>query len=723
MTDATIHAITVFLTTLAGAAGRSFVLGCVAAAALALFRTKSVRVKLFVWKGVLLAALAMPLLMSLGPSIRVAVPVPSLPERNVTTSSPSTRPVAMDALQVAQLVPNKLAGNARRVHKRAQSEPAPVIPDSVLPIASAPIAIPERREIPWISIIFGVYAAIAVAFLVRVGIGIYFSNRLVRFSLSVDEPWALQALTLASRAAGLRKAPYLAESETLAVPVMVGVFKPTILLTPGWQEWNSDEFAAVLAHEISHIARRDALTQRLALIHRAIFWFSPLAWWLERQLGDLAEQASDEAALAGGMDRTRYAEALLGFFAELEAGQERVWWQGVSMAKTGQAEKRVDRILAWRGAMSNRLTKSLMVVLVVVAAPLVALTAAVRPAAYDIQAPPAPAAPPAPGVPAASVAAPSPAPDPAQAPAAPAAPAPPANAKDADPEIHIVMPPLPAIPPMHVEVPPINVDLPPMHVAVPQIRIETPAVPAMPQQDILVQPPVTFSMSGDWNFYRGGRGGYWVGRYNDWGPRFIIVTKNSDELTMSGDRDDAEHARALKGKIPGDFVWFERDQKSYIISDQATVDRAKQLWQPNLELEKQQRDLQKQQEGLARQAEDAVRKIEDMKIKVPDLSAEMQKVQEALKKLNSEGGTMNEIGDLQRQMGEILREIGEAQRDAGRTAGIMGREQGEWGRKMGEVGRRQGEIGRKQAEQAREAARQMQQLLDDAVAKGLAKPE
>ena len=504
---------------------------------------------------------------------------------------------------------------------------------------------------------------------------------------------------------------------------MVSVRKPTILLTTGWRTWDPDELDAVLAHEVSHVARRDALTQRLALIHRAIFWFSPLAWWLERHLADLAEQASDEAALAGGMDRTRYAEALLGFFAELEASQKRVWWQGVSMAKTGQAEKRVDRILAWRGAMSNKLTKSLAIIVVAVAAPVVALTAAVRPAAYDIQTPPAPAAPPAPGVPAASVAAPSPAPDPAQAPAAPATPAPPANAEDPDPQIHIVIPPQPAIPPMHVEVPPINVDLPPMHVAVPQIHIETPAVPAMPQQDILIQPPMTSSMLGDWNFYREGRGGYWVGRYNDWGPRFIIVTKNSDELTMSGDRDDAEHARALKGKIPGDFVWFERDQKSYIISDQATVDRAKQLWQPNLELEKQQRDLQKQQEDLARQAEDAVRKIEDMKIKVPDLSAEMQKVQEAMKKLNSEGGTMNEIGDLQRQMGEILREIGEAQRNAGRTAGIMGREQGEWGRKMGEIGRREGEIGRKQAEQAREAARQMQQLLDDAVAKGLAKPE
>ena len=55
---------------------------------------------------------------------------------------------------------------------------------------------------------------------------------------------------------------------------------------------------AVIAHEVSHVVRRDALTQRLSLLHRAIFWFSPLAWWLDRHLAELAEQASDEAALS-----------------------------------------------------------------------------------------------------------------------------------------------------------------------------------------------------------------------------------------------------------------------------------------------------------------------------------------------------------------------------------------------------------------------------------------
>src|SRR6202034_3808343 len=108
--------------------------------------------------------------------------------------------------------------------------------------------------------------------------------------------------------------------------------------------------------------------------------------------------------------------------------------------------------------------------------------------------------------------------------------------------------------------------------------------------------------------------------YDEGGPRFPIVTKYSDALPMSGDRDDAEHARSLKKKYSGDFIWFEHDEKSYAIDDMATVARAKQLWLPQVELEKQQKDLARQQEDLAKQEEDAANKIQEMKIKVPDLS-------------------------------------------------------------------------------------------------------
>ena len=125
-----------------------------------------------------------------------------------------------------------------------------------------------------------------------------------------------------------------------------------------------------------------ALTQRLSLLHRAIFWFSPLAWYLDRQLADLAEQASDEAALSYGADRKHYARILLGFFEALHATPGRVWWQGVSMAMAGhadrQAEERVERILSWKGSVAMHLKKSIAILVVALAVPLVYLAASVR---------------------------------------------------------------------------------------------------------------------------------------------------------------------------------------------------------------------------------------------------------------------------------------------------------------------------------------------------------
>ena len=212
-------------------------------------------------------------------------------------------------------------------------------------------------------------------------------------------------------------------------------------------------------------------------------------------------------------------------------------------------------------------------------------------------------------------------------------------------------------------------------------------------------------------------------RRNDWGPRFVIVTKGSNEVTMSGSDEDARHAMELRSKIPGDFIWFERDEKSYIVRDQATVDRAKALWKPQEELGRKQEELGKQQEALGEQQEKLGEKMEQVRVKIPDLTAQMQKLEAEMKQLSANGGTMEQIGDLQSEIGELQSQIGEVQSDAGRQQGDIGRQQGELGRRQGELGRQQGELGRQQGELAREATRQMKQILDEAIAKGLAQPE
>ena len=76
----------------------------------------------------------------------------------------------------------------------------------------------------------------------------------------------------------------------------------------------------------SIVRRRDSLVALLAAVNRSIFWFHPLAWWMECKLSLLAEQACDEALRLRrlGADRDRYARLLIEMAGAVEAARGRV---------------------------------------------------------------------------------------------------------------------------------------------------------------------------------------------------------------------------------------------------------------------------------------------------------------------------------------------------------------------------------------------------------------
>ena len=204
--------------------------------------------------------------------------------------------------------------------------------------------------------------------------------------------------------------------------------------------------------------------------------------------------------------------------------------------------------------------------------------------------------------------------------------------------------------------------------------------------------------------------------------RFVIVSGKSDSFTMSGTSEDARHVEKLKKQISGDFIWFQRDEKSYIIRDQATVDRARKLWAPQEELGKKQEALGKQQEELGKQQEALGAKMEQVRVNVPDMTAELDKLRAELKQLSSTA-TMEQIGHIQSEIGELQSKIGDLQSKAGDQQGILGEQMGALGEKQGKLGEEQGELGRQQGELAEKASQQMKALLDEAIAKGIAQLE
>ena len=127
-------------------------------------------------------------------------------------------------------------------------------------------------------------------------------------------------------------------SENLTIPVTYG---STVLLPAEWPVWNAFQRDAVLLHEQSHVRRRDFYVHTLARLHRAVFWFSPLAWWLQSQLLELAEVASDDEAVRKVGDRVSYAAILI----ELAGKGSMSGFVGVAMARGRTVERRVERML------------------------------------------------------------------------------------------------------------------------------------------------------------------------------------------------------------------------------------------------------------------------------------------------------------------------------------------------------------------------------------------
>ncbi len=180
------------------------------------------------------------------------------------------------------------------------------------------------QVIDWRAVAATIYWLGAVLLLFRLLIGNALSWRLCRSAVPVREDWTEGRDVRASAA--------------VHVPLTFGA---TILLPASYQRWDVQQRRAVMAHKSAHIDGGDFPVLMFAALNRAIFWFSPVAWWLHHRLLTLAEARSDAVAIENIDDRLRYAEILLAFGAH---GGRRM--TGLEIAAPHTIRRRIERILA-----------------------------------------------------------------------------------------------------------------------------------------------------------------------------------------------------------------------------------------------------------------------------------------------------------------------------------------------------------------------------------------
>jgi len=274
------------LTILAESALRSLLLGGVVWMGLNLLRVRNPHVHMMSWIIVLTASLAMPFLMRW-----------------------TTVTITLQALPMP--VPENFW------------PASPALPETQVPFDTVLHAAASHAAFSWLGLATAVYAIVAGMLLFRLAIGVFLTWRLADAATPISESWT----------GGWR----VRVSDLIGGPV---TFASTILLPPHYRDWDSRKRRAVLAHEGAHVANGDFYVLLLASLNRALFWFSPFAWWQLTRLAELAEVISDARAIEIVEDKCSYAEILLDLVQRVLHAPA-----GLEMARACTVGARVERIL------------------------------------------------------------------------------------------------------------------------------------------------------------------------------------------------------------------------------------------------------------------------------------------------------------------------------------------------------------------------------------------
>ena len=199
--------------------------------------------------------------------------------------------------------------------------------------------------------ILALYLSVSLVLVLRLATGVGRMWWIKSKAVPIREPWA--------RALDVRTTSEISSPAT---------FGTTILLPTCHASWPDAKRKIILDHEGAHARHRDSQVQWLAALHAALFWFSPLPWWLRRRLAQLAEYTSDDDVLRRNTHKADYATVLL---EEAQARSSHSFLPGIAKESI---EQRVDRILAADpvGRPPSRLRRALAILSVI---PIIALTA------------------------------------------------------------------------------------------------------------------------------------------------------------------------------------------------------------------------------------------------------------------------------------------------------------------------------------------------------------
>ena len=309
----------------------------------------------FVWALALGAVVVLPVAQWVGPSWPV---LPTLMSARVPDPVPATT-----------VAPHPLAPPVDELRSPMRRETG-TSTESIVP---SDVAVSSRLDPgAWL---FALWLVGAIGVLAAFALGRWRVARLAARSQPVGSAtW--RALFDSVRAKlGLQRPVVLVTVAGPAMPMTWGVRHPVVLLPADAESWPESRRRDVLLHELAHVERRDCLTQLLAVVACALYWFHPLVWVAAARMRVERERACDDRVLAAGTRPSEYAEHLLEIARTLRVGTATAL-ASLAMARPSHLANRLLDVLEptrRRDALTRRLVWSASVVTAFVVLPLAAV--------------------------------------------------------------------------------------------------------------------------------------------------------------------------------------------------------------------------------------------------------------------------------------------------------------------------------------------------------------
>lgn len=213
------------------------------------------------------------------------------------------------------------------------------------------------------SLILFVWSLGAFAFSLRLISGWWFISSLKSDSTPLSNQWAEKLQSLATNL-GMTKVIRLAESSRITTPMVIGFFKPIVLLPVGMLGGlTTSQVEAIFLHELAHIRRHDYLINLVQVIVETIFFFNPFVWILSNIVRREREYCCDDDVVSIHGSSLEYAKAL----AQLEEWKLTKSTFGLALAANkNQLLHRIKRIMEKTGEKYSAKDRFVPAVLLIV---------------------------------------------------------------------------------------------------------------------------------------------------------------------------------------------------------------------------------------------------------------------------------------------------------------------------------------------------------------------